>query len=123
MSAARWGDPAALSHEMLLPCGEGAVVDASRITAPAYLYWGAEDEAVPVAVMEEWRAALPNVVKATVYPGEGHTVQYRHWDQILADMAGYGDHTVVCRDGETRLVPNAEAGDLPLGLCAWAAAR
>ena len=27
------------------------------------------------------------------YPGEGHDVQYRHWDQILLDAAGLGDAT------------------------------
>ena len=119
------GDPSALSHEQMLPCGPNAVVDATRITAPAYLYWGGADTSVPVSVMQRWQNALPNVVKATVYPGEGHTVQYRHWDQILADMAGYGDYTVVCRDGETRLVPNSRADGVlaegaTLGLCAWA---
>jgi len=24
------------------------------------------------------------------YPGEGHDVQYRHWEQILRDVAGVG---------------------------------
>ena len=52
-----------------------------------------------------WQAALPNVVKATVYPGEGHTVQYRHWDQILVDMAGHADQTVVCKNGQTKTCP------------------
>ena len=75
--------------------------------------------------MARWEAALPNVVKATVYPNEGHTVQYRHWDQILADMAGYADYTVACVDGHTKLVPNRKADAVlaqgaTLGLCAWA---
>jgi non-heme chloroperoxidase len=70
-------------------------------------------------------AALPNVVKASVYPDEGHTVQYRHWDQILADMAGYGDYTVACVNGKTKLLPNKQASDATahgatLGICAWA---
>jgi pimeloyl-ACP methyl ester carboxylesterase len=121
------GDPSALSHEQMLPCGADAVVDAAAITSPTYLYWGGADTSVPVSVMARWQAALPNVVRATVYPGEGHTVQYRHWDQILVDMAGYGDYTVVCRNGQTRLVPNGRAdaivaGGATLGLCAWAAA-
>jgi non-heme chloroperoxidase len=119
------GDPSALSHEQMLPCGADAVVDAARITAPTYLYWGGADTTVPVSVMARWQAALPNVVRATVYPGEAHTVQYRHWDQILVDMAGYGDYTVVCRNGQTRLVPNGRADAVigrgaTLGLCAWA---
>jgi len=121
------GDPSALSHEQMLPCGADAVVDAARITAPTYLYWGGADTSVPVSVMARWQAALPNVVKAAIYPGEGHTVQYRHWDQILVDMAGYADYTVVCRNGQTRLVPDDRADAIvgkgaTLGLCAWAAA-
>ena len=121
------GAPDALAHENGLPCGPDAVVDASKITSPTYLYWGSQDESVPVSVMEEWKAALPNVAKATVYEGEDHTVQYRHWDQILADMAGYADRTVLCKDGQTQLVGDAaakrdqEAG-ATLGMCAWATA-
>jgi hypothetical protein len=26
------------------------------------------------------------------YRGEGHDVQYRHWEQILLDIAGLGAH-------------------------------
>lgn len=117
--AGQLGDPRALSHEQSLPCGSEAVVDLSGVDFPTFLYWGEADEAVPVSVMKEWQSAVPNISKAVVYPGEGHTVQYRHWDQILVDLAGYSDHTVVCRNGETRLVPNDQAGDSPLGLCAW----
>lgn len=122
------GNPSALSHESALPCGAKAVADTTNITAPAYLYWGGADEVVPVSAMKAWKAALPNVAKATVYPGEGHTVQYRHWDQILVDMAGHGDQTVVCKDDETRLLPDqkaqkATANGATLGLCAWAKAK
>ncbi|WP_195759880.1 alpha/beta fold hydrolase [Paracoccus sp. S-4012] len=114
------GDSAALAVEYLLPCSEDAVVDASRIAAPTYLYWGEEDTAVPPAQMEDWQEAIPNVVRATSYPGQGHTVQYRHWDQVLADIAGFGEHRVVCRDGETLLVPEGEVSeDELLGNCAW----
>jgi pimeloyl-ACP methyl ester carboxylesterase len=119
------GAPDALTHEQLLPCGRDAVVDPADMTAPAYLYWGAADTTVPTSVMEVWQAALGSkVVRATAYPGEGHTVQYRHWDQILADMAGFGDYTVMCVHGRTRLIPEHRAERLQargatLGLCAW----
>jgi len=123
------GAPDALTHEQRLPCGPDAVVDPGDITAPAYLYWGAVDTSVPPSVMAVWQAALGSkVARATVYPNEGHTVQYRHWDQTLADIAGFGDHTVVCTHGRTRLVPQRSATRLlergaSLGLCAWSAAR
>jgi non-heme chloroperoxidase len=119
------GAPDALTHETLLPCGADAVIDPDDITAPAYLYWGATDTSVPPSVMAVWQAALGSkVVRATVYPDEGHTVQYRHWDQTLADIAGFGDHTVICEHGRTRLVPERRAQrslerGASLGLCAW----
>lgn len=114
------GDPSALAVEYRLPCSEDAVVDASRITAPTYLYWGKEDQTVPVENIEKWKSALPNIARATIYPGQGHTVQYRHWDQVLADIAGLGDYSVVCRDGETNLVANTAVKDKEFfGNCAW----
>lgn len=118
------GDATALAAEYLRPCSDDAVVDAERITAPAYLYWGEEDKAVSVKEMEQWQEALPNVVRATVYAGQGHTVQYRHWDQVLTDIAGLGDHIVICRDDRTMLVKAEEVeNDEFLGNCAWKAAE
>ena len=35
-----------------------------------------------------WRRMLGGVVTVRSYQGEGHDVQYRHWDQILVDAAG-----------------------------------
>ena len=114
------GDPTALAVEYMLPCSKDAVADTAKITAPAYLYWGGADTVVPVDAMEQWQAALPNVLRATVYDGQGHTVQYRHWDQILTDIAGLGDQTVVCQDDQTRLIPNADVlADTFLGNCVW----
>lgn len=117
-------DPRPLSHEGALPCLENAIIDPSQITSPAYLYWGSADSTVPAAMMEHWQEALPNDVRTTVYPGEGHTVQYRHWDQILVDVAGHTDQTVLCKNGLTKTYPNAQvaelvAGGATLGLCAW----
>jgi non-heme chloroperoxidase len=119
------GAPDALTHEQRLPCVSDAVVDPDDITAPAYLYWGAVDTSVPPSVMAIWQAALgANVARATIYPGEGHTVQYRHWDQVLADIAGFADHTVMCVRGRSRLIPERKAEreldrGASLGLCAW----
>lgn len=118
------GDPSALAAEYLRPCSGDAVVEADRITAPTYLYWGEEDTSVPVSVIEHWKQALPNIARATVYPGQGHTVQYRHWDQVLTDIAGLGNHTVICRDGETRLVANEDVGANEFqGNCIWQQAQ
>ena len=64
------------------------------------------------------------MARVRLYEGEGHEVQYRHFDQILVDMAGMGDEIVVCRDGKAELVKeDEELGEATLGLCAWQTAR
>jgi hypothetical protein len=94
------------------------------VTAPAFLYWGADDELVPTAHLERWRGALENVREVRLYDGEGHDVQYRHWDQVLADVAFLGDRIVVSRDGRTCLVDPPRVSEIiaaggALGLAAW----
>jgi non-heme chloroperoxidase len=79
-------DPA-LAHEWRLLTSE-PLPDLSRLHAPAYLYWGWADEVVPAEHVREWRRVLPQVAALRGYPGEGHDVQYRHWEQILRDVAG-----------------------------------
>jgi non-heme chloroperoxidase len=81
-------DPA-LAHEWRLLCSQ-ALPDLSELEAPAYLYWGCSDDVVPFAHVCEWRRVLPSVAALRGYPGEGHDVQYRHWEQILRDVAGIG---------------------------------
>lgn len=104
---------------------DSALPDLGRLEAPAFLYWGDADPLVPPAHMERWRAALPHVHAARVYEGEGHDVQYRHWDQILTDVAHLGECMVVCHEGRTVLVSPERASELlergaAYGLCAWA---
>jgi non-heme chloroperoxidase len=83
------GDPA-LAHEWRLLCEE-PLADLSGLYAPAYLYFGLEDDVVPpTAHVAAWREALPRIAALRAYPGEGHDVQYRHWEQILLDVAGLG---------------------------------
>jgi pimeloyl-ACP methyl ester carboxylesterase len=99
--------------------------DLAALEAPAFLYWGDADDVVPLAHLERWTAALPNVTARRVYPGQGHDVQYRHWDQVLADVAHLGEQVVVSSGGQTLLVDPARAeallaaGATP-GLAAWA---
>jgi pimeloyl-ACP methyl ester carboxylesterase len=81
-------DPA-LAHEWALLCDE-PLPDLGALEAPAYLYWGHEDEVVPFAHVREWRRVLPCVAALRGYPGAGHDVQYRHWEQVLLDVAGVG---------------------------------
>jgi non-heme chloroperoxidase len=67
------------------------------------------------------------MAKVNIYKGEGHDTQYRHWDQILVDMAGKGDRTLICDKGHSKLLPGhvAEKKILKgatLGICAWSQA-
>jgi hypothetical protein len=79
---------------------------------------GSEDPSV-------WQRAYPNA-KLTIrsYPGEGHDVQYRHLDQILLDIRGYGDKILLCQDEKNKMVNPNSSGELitlgaTFGLCAW----
>lgn len=96
----------------------------STATAPAFLYWGSADSTVPLTHLERWRAAIPNVAVERIYPDEGHDVQYRHWDQILTDVAYLGSRTVVAVGRRTVLAVPERAQELlnsggDLGLAAW----
>lgn len=84
------GDPrraaAALRHELNLLCSE-ELPDLRALAAPAFLYWGAHDELVPVEQARAWQAALGRNVTVRVYADAGHDVQYLHWNDVLADLA------------------------------------
>ena len=57
-----------------------------------------------------------------------HDVQYRHYDQILLDVAGYGDCLVIAWKGKTRVIPEShwqwyKAHGATLGIQAWVTAK
>jgi pimeloyl-ACP methyl ester carboxylesterase len=87
------GDPRravpALAHELVLLCAS-ELPDLREAAAPAFLYWGAHDELVPLEQARAWQAVLPPDVTLRVYPDAGHDVQYLHWREILDDIAGSG---------------------------------
>jgi pimeloyl-ACP methyl ester carboxylesterase len=114
-------DVAPLDHELSLYCDEG-VIDTTKVTAPVFVYYGLADSVLAVEDLDIWPEAFPAAdVTIRRYPGEGHDVQYRHLDQILLDVAGYGDRLLVCEDNESKLVSQREAEKegSQLGLCAW----
>jgi non-heme chloroperoxidase len=122
--AGQMGEPGPLRHEWGLQARP--LPDVSAVAAPVYLYYGTEDALSPPAHVGVWRRAFPNVHAVRLYEGEGHDVQYRHWDQILVDLAGMGDLILICWRGKSLLVDARDAGDhlargATLGLCAWAA--
>lgn len=109
----------------------------AAVRAPVFLYWGNTDELVPLTQLDRWKASLDTgttrvrvpgrTLVERVYPGEGHDVQYRHWDQILVDVAYLGSRIVASRAGETLLLDPAhvelfQAAGGTLGLAAWESA-
>jgi non-heme chloroperoxidase len=120
--AGQKGDPRGVAREYKRFCEPAA--DVSALTAPAYFYYGEADPAVPPSHGQYWASKVKGTVTFRSYPGEGHDVQYRHWDQVMLDVAGYGSRTLVCSNGKARLVPGlvkpASLGKgSTLGVCAW----
>ncbi len=94
-----------------------------RVAAPVFTYYGLADRTVTPANAVFWQTHLGGPVMPRTYPGEGHDVQYRHWDQILIDLSGLAGagptaRTLICRGGMARLVANVPPNAL-IGLCLW----
>lgn len=116
------GDPTPEAAEMKRYCA--ALPDVSMAKAPLFTYYGAADPLVVPANGAWWRTHFGGPSTERAYPGEGHDTQYRHWDQALLDMAGFGDRVLVCADGTARLakpgdVAALQARGATLGICAW----
>lgn len=121
--AGQKGDARGVAREYKRFCAPPA--DVSALSAPAYFYYGEADPAVPPLHGQYWASKVKGTVTFRSYPGEGHDVQYRHWDQVMLDIAGYGSSTLVCDQGRAHLVAgNLDAHKLAkgrtLGVCAWA---
>ncbi len=120
------GDARPEAAEMLRYChARLADLPLARVTAPVFTYYGLADPLVAPANGAFWRDRLGGPVTARVYPGEGHDVQYRHWDQVLIDLSGLAGtgaqaRTLVCVRGKERLVPAARVPrGATTGLCLW----
>jgi pimeloyl-ACP methyl ester carboxylesterase len=104
--------------------------DVSMVTAPLFTYYGELDTTVPLVNRDRWVAAYSSArsIKQRNYPDGVHDVQYRHYDQILLDVAGYGDYLVVAWKGKTRVIPERKwawyaAHGATLGIQAWVTAQ
>lgn len=120
--AGQRGDARGVAREYRRFCDAPAPVVA--FPAPAFFYYGEADALVPPNQGEYWAGKVAGKVTFRRYPGEGHDVQYRHWDQLLLDVAGRGDHTLVCERGRAKLVagliaPAQLTKGATLGICAW----
>jgi len=120
--AGQRGDARGVAREYRRFCDAPAPVAA--FPAPAFFYYGEADPLVPPGQGEFWASKVAGQVTFRRYPGEGHDVQYRHWDQLLLDVSGHGGHTLVCQGGRARLLaglvnPAQLAAGATLGVCAW----
>jgi hypothetical protein len=116
------GDPAPQAAEIQRYCGP--IADLAAVNAPAFIYQGTADPLVTMQSAGFWRAHFPNVARMRVYPGEGHDIQYRHWDQVLIDVSGHPELTVLCIGHRSQAVLESKAGALvkagaTAGICAW----
>ena len=121
------GDSAPALHEYTTFCTTPAPKEISKVKAPLFMYYGTADQSVEPVNAEFWKKhyAGSSTQVMRLYPGEGHDVQYRHWDQILLDMAGLGNQTLVCKGDKAELLSPGQADELVksgaaiFGLCAW----
>jgi pimeloyl-ACP methyl ester carboxylesterase len=103
--------------------------DVGSVDAPVFMYWGSEDTLVPKKQIERWQRALGakktgRELVRRIYTGEGHDIQYRHWDQILTDVVFLGSMVLVSVSGKTFLIDAREEKSIlgsggKLGLAAW----
>ncbi|MGW8375776.1 alpha/beta hydrolase [Streptomyces sp. ODS28] len=117
------GDPAPQVHEQNLYCQRPGP-DLKKFDKPVYVYTGKKDTTVPPATQALWNRAFAQRPTVRSYADTGHDVQYRHWDQVLLDVAGYADRAAVCVKGNTGVLPSEKAEELikqgaTAGSCAW----
>ena len=120
------GDPAPVIHEYELYCHPGPKEN-TKVASPVFMYYGDADTTVTPVHADFWKQYYQKSRHTLrLYAGEGHDVQYRHWEQILIDMSGLEDSVLVCRNGKAELHPSETASHLvntnaaTLGSCAWA---
>ncbi|WP_424933358.1 alpha/beta fold hydrolase [Amaricoccus macauensis] len=121
--AGQRGSGAAEVAEYMRYCKED-LPDVSSVNAPVYIYQGLRDMTVPPANADKWEEAFPNIAVRRNYENGAHDVQYRHWDQILVDMAHLVDRIVICHDGSSMQAAREDADaaideGARLGICAW----
>jgi len=104
--------------------------DVSMVTAPVFTYYGAKDPSVSFAERDKWVAAFTSSsrIKQRNYADGVHDVQYRHYDQILLDVAGYGNYLIIAYTGQTKVIPQAKWSwyrkhGAILGTQAWVTAK
>ena len=115
------GDPAGLAHEFDLFCTP-TTTDVSAVPAPVFLYYGDEDTTVPFVYADQWLTRFSNIAADRRFTGVAHDVQYRHWGQVLVDIASPETPlSLFCESRQNRVTDATEVPpDAVLDYCAWA---
>ena len=71
-------------HEAYI-CAQPWGFDPAAIKPPVHLWHGDQDTNVPVAMAQHLAERIPDS-GLTIYPGEGHLIVPKHWDEILATL-------------------------------------
>lgn len=118
--------PEGLVVEFGLFC-EPTTTDVSAVAAPTFLYYGDEDTTVPGEYADQWARRYSHVVADRRFPDVAHDVTYRHWGQVLLDIADPDDpRDLYCVDGQPVLAPHGQRPDgaeVGLDVCAWSVDR
>lgn len=113
-------NPAGLAHEFSLFCTP-TTTDVTKVNAPVFLYYGDEDTTVPGEYADQWKKRYTNVAADRRFPAVAHDVTYRHWGQILLDIASPTKPKVLYCQGGAAHVKNGDgvADGSSLDVCAW----
>jgi pimeloyl-ACP methyl ester carboxylesterase len=74
-----------MALEMVLLMGRSWGFRPEDVTVPTRLWYGEEDQIVPLAMGRQLANLLPGA-NLTVYEGEGHMVVIQHWAEILETL-------------------------------------
>lgn len=102
--------------------------DYAAAQMPVYLHTGSADTNVLPADMAWRETVYPNVVSSRVYEGETHAVWTRAMGQILLELGGRGNRTLLCKDGASKEMPSHSSAiqtwlandEATLDICPWA---
>jgi pimeloyl-ACP methyl ester carboxylesterase len=69
--------------------------DPATIKPPVHIWHGDHDANVPVAMARHLARQIPGS-SLTIYPGEGHLIVPKHWDEIVSALLPAGPHPDRC---------------------------
>ncbi len=76
-------------------CAQSWGFDPAAIMPPVHLWHGDQDTNVPVGVAQHLAGQIPGS-SLTIYPGEGHLIVPKHWDEIVNALLPADPHPDRC---------------------------